>query len=669
MPFTVQRVLTARTQLAAILVLSGATIVVLVYTSVQIIIENKVAPSNITDSALFSRDDIFVLWNGTRLALFFSSFLVIFVSVVTLMIAFKKSARFQRQAASSGVSTAVTVRSLRDTQIIKGIFQVLAISTLCNSRLCIDPVLSVWSIISGTVNIIAFYRIGLRDGVNQNFFILSVADTLHGFVALCSGIFYVLESVNLQLVTVTFSRLQKFFGLLYGFPLSVSIITTTVIAVVRCCCVTMPFTVQRVLTARRQLAAILVLSGATMVVLVYTYANINLERDVASSNITDSSLFSSPAIVSMLDGTRLALFFSSFLVILVSMVTLIITLKKSARFQQQAASSGASTAVTVRSVRDARIIKGIIQLCIDPVLSVWSIISGTVNIIAFYRIGLRDGVNQNFFILSVADTLQGFVGLGSGVCYILEWANLFFRAVTFSKLQNLFLFVHSFPLSVSIITTTVIAVVRCCCVTMPFTVQRVLTARRQLAAILVLTGATIIIYIFASAHITRDSDGPSPNTTNTFFFSSQAVLTVWDGTKCALFFSSFLVISVSIVTLIIALKKSSRFQQRATTSGLSIVMESRSVRDARVIRGILQILQRHLTTIHYDVRFFKDTSPTIHYDVRFFKDTSPTIHYDVRFFKDTSPTIHYDVRFFKDTSPTIHYDVRFFKDTSPPLRF
>ena len=143
MPFTVQRVLTARTQLAAILVLSGATIVVLVYTSVQIIIENKVTPSNITDSALFSRDDIFVLWNGTRLALFFSSFLVIFVPVVTLMIALKKSARFQRQAASSDVSTAVTVRSLRDTQIIKGIFQVLAISTLCNSRVIIIAIVRI----------------------------------------------------------------------------------------------------------------------------------------------------------------------------------------------------------------------------------------------------------------------------------------------------------------------------------------------------------------------------------------------------------------------------------------------------------------------------------------------------------------------------------------------
>ena len=267
-------------------------------------------------------------------------------------------------------------------------------------QLCIDPVLSVWSIISGTVNIIAFYRIGLRDGVNQNFFILSVADTLHGFVALCSGIFYVLESVNLQLVTVTFSRLQKFFGLLYGFPLSVSIITTTVIAVVRCCCVTMPFTVQRVLTARRQLAAILVLSGATMVVLVYTYANINLERDVASSNITDSSLFSSPAIVSMLDGTRLALFFSSFLVILVSMVTLMIALKKSARFQQQAASSGASTAVTVRSVRDARIIKGIIQ-----VLAIFTLCNSLVIIIAIVKLirpdfGISLELREEFLYLS-----------------------------------------------------------------------------------------------------------------------------------------------------------------------------------------------------------------------------------------------------------------------------
>ncbi|GFR97844.1 hypothetical protein ElyMa_001003900 [Elysia marginata] len=98
--------------------------------------------------------------------------------------------------------------------------------------------------------------------------------------------------------------------------------------------------------------------------------------------------------------------------------------------------------------------------------------------------GLRNGVNQNFFILSIADALQGVMALCNSMCYILEWFELHPKAVSYFVLDGLLEIAYAFPLYVSLITMMVIALVRCCCVMMPFTVQRILTARKQLAAIL-----------------------------------------------------------------------------------------------------------------------------------------------------------------------------------------
>ncbi|GFR84736.1 chemosensory receptor B [Elysia marginata] len=230
---------------------------------------------------------------------------------------------------------------------------------------------------------------------------------------------------------------------------------------------------------------------------------------------------------------------------------------------------------------------------LNPVLCVWTILTGIVNVTAFYRIGLKDGVNQNFFILSLSDALQGILGLGENVCHVLNAAEVLSSTVSFNALRGLFNAAFAFPLSVSCVTTTVIAVVRCCCVTMPFTVQKTFTARRQLAAILILCGAIVGVLTYIAAHINPyDRSGDLSGNTTYRVLKSETVSKLWDGTRIAVMFSSFTITFISMLILISALKKSSRFQEQryfpeASTSSTS---ERRNIRDIRIIRGIFQVL-------------------------------------------------------------------------------
>ncbi|RUS87634.1 hypothetical protein EGW08_004619 [Elysia chlorotica] len=163
------------------------------------------------------------------------------------------------------------------------------------------------------------------------------------------------------------------------------------------------------------------------------------------------------------------------------------------------------------------------RVCLCTPLSLWSLLTGIVNIITYYRMGLSDGVNQNFFILSVADALQGFIALVDAVCYIL---GLSCAVETNFNLHTVLGAVYTFPMSVSVLTTTVIAVVRCCCVTMPFTVQKTFTARRQLAAILISCGIFSFFLVYASIHVKLYQ-----YSTDRSVFKSRFTSRMWDITK------------------------------------------------------------------------------------------------------------------------------------------
>ncbi|RUS86711.1 hypothetical protein EGW08_005501 [Elysia chlorotica] len=222
------------------------------------------------------------------------------------------------------------------------------------------------------------------------------------------------------------------------------------------------------------------------------------------------------------------------------------------------------------------------RVCVCTPLSVWSVLTGIVNIITYYRMGLRDGVNQNFFILSAADALQGGITLTDSVWYIL---GLVAEIDSSLCMHGVLTAAYSFPMAVSIITTAVIAVVRCCCVAMPFSVQRTLTASKQLAAILVLSGAFTAVIIYTSMNIQLFPSNPDDSV-----FKSKSVSRIWDSARLTLVFASFAIIVISMIILICALKKSSRLPRGSDGDNSFTLSYIRSVRDRRIIKGIFLIL-------------------------------------------------------------------------------
>ena len=232
------------------------------------------------------------------------------------------------------------------------------------------------------------------------------------------------------------------------------------------------------------------------------------------------------------------------------------------------------------------------RVCVIPLLSVWSVITGIVNSIAFCKMGLSDGVNQNFLILSVADGLQGLLASADSVVYILQWCEVEDGPIPLATLHAVFLLSYNFPLGVSIITTTVIAVVRCCCVSMPFTVQKTLTARRQLAAILVFSVANMAVQLYAVSQGTVKLGSASIHSTERalgHIFSGD-VLIIWDAARVCVFVTCFCIISISMVILMVALKKSSRFQREASGTPQPAGHGGRNRLDTLILKGVLYVL-------------------------------------------------------------------------------
>ncbi|KAK3755886.1 hypothetical protein RRG08_056154 [Elysia crispata] len=116
----------------------------------------------------------------------------------------------------------------------------------------------------------------------------------------------------------------------------------------------------------------------------------------------------------------------------------------------------------------------IFKLVLNPILGILGISANGINLAVFYKMGLSDGVTQNFFILSISDCLVAATALVNSASYILQTtvfsgsgvAELHANVVYWTSVVAVI-----FPQKVSLVTTVVIAVVRCCCVAMPLQVK------------------------------------------------------------------------------------------------------------------------------------------------------------------------------------------------------
>ncbi|GFR84864.1 chemosensory receptor A [Elysia marginata] len=240
----------------------------------------------------------------------------------------------------------------------------------------------------------------------------------------------------------------------------------------------------------------------------------------------------------------------------------------------------------------------VLKFCLNPALSVCVLSTNIVNMVVFYKMGLKDGVTQNFFILSLSDGTWGLLALAYNVSYIMWQSNARGGRLSTMTVAMVTSAGVNLPMNVSMVTTVVIAVVRCCCVAMPLQVKHVITARRQLVVIAVcvafMTGAFIYV---ALAYKIVWRHNPHVNRSQFMLEFTEDILvriSFNDIYRGILFNTSMCVTVVCIVILVISLRQSSRFQTQASVSSDTEVNQKRTAgfsnRDRQVVKTVAVVL-------------------------------------------------------------------------------
>ena len=264
----------------------------------------------------------------------------------------------------------------------------------------------------------------------------------------------------------------------------------------------------------------------------------------------------------------------------------------------------------------------VLKMVLNPILGVVSVCANLTNMAVFSKMGLSNGVNQNFFILSLSDSLIAVTALVNSAAYVCQVIlKVYGKTLGGSNTDAQIVywaafFAFPFGQNFSLITTVVIALVRCCCVAMPLRVKDVLTARRQLAAILLFSAISSSVYLYAFYPL-RVEYGRDPEDNSTVAFMVDAVWVVYIGFNNATFFGGFIVVAVCATILSLSLYRSVRFRKSfssgktRTGSGLSPPHADAQTRarqrDARVVKTVVMVsfsfIVCNLVTIIYLVLF------------------------------------------------------------------
>ena len=245
----------------------------------------------------------------------------------------------------------------------------------------------------------------------------------------------------------------------------------------------------------------------------------------------------------------------------------------------------------------------ILNMTVNSILGLAGTVLNVINVTVFYKMGLSDGVTRNFFILAFSDGLFASLTFVNKVLLILLTVIRIY--IGYGGVEQIISIVfhasfYSFPYiqSYSLITTVVIAVVRCCCVAMPLKVKHILTARHQMAAILILLVLVtcILVYVHAPLSIVHI---PNPKTNTTFGVFLGARWSTYAVFNNIFSFGSFIICIACVIILSTSLRKASRFRDSSTvgtstsanhgkTSAPDAASKERQ-RNARVVRTVLLV--------------------------------------------------------------------------------
>ncbi|GFN78856.1 chemosensory receptor a [Plakobranchus ocellatus] len=209
----------------------------------------------------------------------------------------------------------------------------------------------------------------------------------------------------------------------------------------------------------------------------------------------------------------------------------------------------------------------VLRVYIPPVLSAFSLGSNIVNILVFSRMGLKDGATATFLVLSISDGATGCFNILYSILTTIRYLGpIHLRRTAYTIFMLIMVPPYIFHMT-STLCTVVIAIVRCCSVAMPFRVKSVFTVRRQLLTIMILAASTTVITCYGiSCYRVIQVLDPQTNITHLVLtltpdFARQ--IQVFDMYRFVVIYSSFIIVNICLVILIVALKRSSNFRTKA----------------------------------------------------------------------------------------------------------
>ncbi|RUS84780.1 hypothetical protein EGW08_007464 [Elysia chlorotica] len=308
-------------------------------------------------------------------------------------------------------------------------------------RVTTNPATALIALCVSILNIATFSKMNLNQGVNHALLILSVSDFCVSLLLVCVSCCYVLLWLDIQKVVGLYVLECMYFFLRFTtFPLYVSIMVTTVIAVVRSLSIALPFSFREVATIRRQFIAMGIGSAASLAIPSYMLVNF-YSTFVGSSWSKKLKLMGQNCIAvvncTMFDVSRYIFFLTCLFIIIVSMVFLIIALKKSSKFKALAAKATSENQAKMRQAnKEAQVVKAVIL-----VLAVFVAANVPLMVITIFRVLLTDTSSTGPYRYDIG-LIDMLVGLGLNLNISLNTVIYFhynssFRAVLKSMLGQL----------------------------------------------------------------------------------------------------------------------------------------------------------------------------------------------------------------------------------------
>ncbi|XP_076470649.1 uncharacterized protein LOC143300686 [Babylonia areolata] len=234
-----------------------------------------------------------------------------------------------------------------------------------------------------------------------------------------------------------------------------------------------------------------------------------------------------------------------------------------------------------------------------PILFVVSFSTNIINMVVFYKHGLKERINACLFTLSAVDLLS--ISIAYGFCSDVLYMFVIGKGGELGPITQFFVryYVVGFYgfVTASQMVYCVIALERCLCITRPLLVKSFMSTRTTVIVlwtmVVVITGVCVLVggvrYGVLCVFNPADNSISYVNYPKDFYFRHKVVMDFMYSIVYGMFFPGVCFISVTICTVVTAmeLKKLSRWRENASSASGSVTSRDMAITRTIVATSVL----------------------------------------------------------------------------------